>query len=234
MRTIFILLLLKIGTTISLPGQVVLQKAETNYTLAYFLPVAEFYTTFCEKYDRRRTCPDLFQNQMMFGRVFGAPEGKWEDDKMVGEWNFYSVDGVLRVEENYKNGHLDGERKEYYYNGVLRSRMTFENGKLQEVLERRDINDQLLEVGNYKNGEGVFVDYYANGNRFCETTVKNYMDDGEAVFYYPSGELWLKGTFSRHKEKGAWIEFDLEGNELKRMFFIDGVFKGEKFADGRR
>jgi len=82
-------------------------------------------------------------------------------------WIYYTENGQIRTEENYKDGKKDGKSTRYYENG------------------------QIEEDGNYKNGEsdGKWTFFYENGQIEGEGNFKDGERDGKTTSYYENGQI---------------------------------------------
>ena len=98
-----------------------------------------------------------------------------------GLWKFYSENGQLMIESNFKNGKNDGPFKSYHDNGQLEEEGTFKDGKKDGLWKYYNDNGQLDQEGNFKDGkdDGLWKYYSKNGQLEEERTYK----DGELIDY---------------------------------------------------
>ncbi len=82
--------------------------------------------------------------------------GNYLNDNRIGEWKSYYLDGSIYTIKNYnEEGLLNGEWRHYYQDGQLKTKLLFKNNLLMEVLDCRDPLGYQLEIGSFKNGNGV-------------------------------------------------------------------------------
>lgn len=106
-----------------------------------------------------------------------------------GNWQYYSKNGVLILEINYKNNKRNGEFVRY-------------NG----------ITGKMLEKGAYledlKNGS--FTKWYTNNSKRVEGSYRKGMKNGIWSYYFKNspGTVRLNGNFKDGKKHGKWVFYD--------------------------
>jgi antitoxin component YwqK of YwqJK toxin-antitoxin module len=122
-------------------------------------------------------------------------EGKYGDNKKIGQWREYYCNSNPKSILTYNNGRPDGNAVMYH-----------ENGKVSEE-------------GIWKNQRwvGMYKLYYPNGQLQHEfnynTSGKR---EGKSVYYYENGEVAVEGVFTDGKETGVFKEY-YENGETKAI-----------------
>lgn len=140
--------------------------------------------------------------------------GKVIDKKFVrqkeGVWKLYDVTGILRAEENYKDGMLDGVCKYMYENGKLVSNTLYLNGRK----------------------EGPFTDYYETGKKQREGSYSRGEFTGPFVSFYPTGAKESEGTFDFGQREGTWRYYETDGNIRVSILYKKGAEVKRKYENG--
>jgi len=149
--------------------------------------------------------------------------GHYHNGLETDKWNYYNEDGQLQSEGNYQRGGKIGEWLNYYnfqdknivvishYNvygePAYKSKLIeyYKNGNIKAEVEKKgklvhgkrsvyDIDRKVLNEERFKRGNGIYVDYYENGQIKEKGSIKNY-----AIYPHPSLRV------------GIWIEYDVNG-----------------------
>ena len=109
--------------------------------------------------------------------------------KKWGKWQFYSKNGILILEINYKDNKRNGEFVRY-------------NGITGKMLEKGAYIDDL------KNGS--FTKWYTNSSKRVEGSYRKGMKNGIWSYYFKNspGIVRLNGNFKDGKKHGKWIFYD--------------------------
>src|SRR5690606_11322403 len=93
-------------------------------------------------------------------------EGVVKEALEQGKWTFWSKDGVIQQEVNYKDGDFDGVYVNYNESGKKREEGTFIKGKKEGICKVWYPTGQLEIVGYNKNGynDSLWTYYYEDGN----------------------------------------------------------------------
>jgi antitoxin component YwqK of YwqJK toxin-antitoxin module len=120
--------------------------------------------------------------------------------------------------EDFRNDscQLEGESTYYYENGNIKAVNIFQGGKIQEATGFNEHGVKLsMNKGIFKNGkidDGVHTEYYENGIKKSETTVKNGQSEGECTHYFENGLRRIKGTTKNGKWNGTYYQFNVDGS----------------------
>lgn len=119
-------------------------------------------------------------------------DGVWE---IYDEWQVFESNRNRKyiVERyNYENYVRNGKAEKFEYNAIkdsiiIYATMTYKNG----LLNGKYKNYHSLYEGNYVNGkkEGLWIDYYPNGNVKTETNYSSDIKNGELTEYKIDGEI---------------------------------------------
>lgn len=84
-------------------------------------------------------------------------------------------------------------------------------------------NTKITEEGNYKDSkkEGVWKEYYKNGNLKSEITYVNNKPDGYAKLYYESGKLSEEGIWKGTKWVGSYKYYHENGKPKYEFAYTD-------------
>ena len=131
-----------------------------------------------------------------------SEKGEYKDGKQEGIRTLFYKSGKKQVEETYVNGNITA-KKTYFENGTLKSEGQYDeavamSGKWKYYYQ----NGTIKEIVTFKNNveDGVFVEYYENGNKKAEGTYVPMSfgievegkEDGELKEYNEKGELVTK------------------------------------------
>lgn len=134
-----------------------------------------------------------------------AHRNKLDDyGKKWGSWQFFSRNGVLILEINYKDNKRNGEFVRY-------------NG----------ITGKMLEKGAYVNDlkNGSFTKWYSNSVKRVEGSYRKGLKDGLWSYYFKNspGIVRLTGNFKEGKKHGKWIFYDKNGTIRSIMKYENGL-----------
>ena len=144
--------------------------------------------------------------------TFYEPDGKfgldgkqaytYHQDQKNGVAYFYSADGVLREQQQYRDDKLygEGQVKSYDEAGRLKSSGTY-------------YNDQR---------EGVFRNWYSNGQLHSEKTYRHDEEEGPSTWYRENGKLENYGLMRGGYYDGILTFFDENGLKSKEQDWHDG------------
>lgn len=110
------------------------------------------------------------------------------DGVLNGAKTWYSYDGKIVLEENYKNNRVEGEQKAYYENGNIKSIVTYKNGRIVGI-EALAQDGKILHKSDLSKGTGVWKYFWENGKVLEEGKYKNWKKDGVWVKYRENGEV---------------------------------------------
>ncbi len=177
-------------------------------------------------------------------------EGRFNNDLKDGYFKEYDEKGKLLFTTKW----IEGEKqenavelvrlevaKDYYPNGQVMTMQTFRNGIAQGV--RREYNEvgEILSGSLFKNGnkvadgitrndgvrDGLWKDYFENGELKAEGSYDNGVKVGEWKYYYPNGKPEQTGKFnSKGKFIGQWVWYYPSGNILREEHFVNGLADG--------
>ena len=75
--------------------------------------------------------------------------GTLKNNKKIGKWKYYSNEGLLYLEENYKNDIRDGQRRQYYKSGNIMLEGAIKKNRLIGKWKEYYKNGQLKSEGLY-------------------------------------------------------------------------------------
>ena len=169
-------------------------------------------------------------------------QGKFKNDKPVGEFKYYDEDGNLKATNvydktginttytayspngkvvakgNYKNKKKDGE---WRYFSPDNAKLILDENYVDGVLEGHskvydNKTGRIAEDVFYLKGErnGLCTKYYADGKKMAEISYSNGQKQGPAKLYYPNGVLQEEGNYCADNKCGEWKIYSDEGDLL--------------------
>lgn len=123
-------------------------------------------------------------------------EGLYQNGKQIGIWYYYDINGAIESIETYQNGFISQTRS-YYPDGNIKNEMNYQNGLLQTV-NTFDHQNKVMKTDHFEEGNGIFRQYFLNGNvksegriianHYCDSMVEyNIQGERIGVDYYISG-----------------------------------------------
>ncbi len=176
--------------------------------------------------------------------------GNYENGVKEGLWTSYFEKGTLSSQGNFVNGLEDGKWK-VYQTTQSRWEGNLFKGKAEGQWVRYGSAGNILEAGELKNDlpEGIWKYYNENGD-WCEGSIINgepqrkwvcwystYEEKGEffyingkregnCIWWYRNGKLYMQGQYKNDSEEGFWKKFNENGGWTEGAF-SDGKEEGE-------
>ena len=155
----------------------------------------------------------------------------------------YYENGKLKLVGSYKNGTKQGVFREYDQEGnIINSHIYEGNVKSGEGIVDPSGDKQgnwklfyptgeLKAQGQYVQGlkSGEWQYFFASGKIEQIGNYKDGLAHGSWKWYYESGDLLREERFRKGKEDGLMVEYTVEGNEIIKGEFIDGLRTGPWF-----
>ena len=187
-------------------------------------------------------------------------EGRFVNDKPVGEFRYFYPDGKLKTLMNYRDGsdevtavsyHANGKKMAEgiyklkqkngewrYYNDleILMSEEFYDNGVPVGTWQNYYDDGKLLEVFSWKNGlkEGAWTQYFTDGSiRMTAAYVAGKLE-GEVKHYYPNGDLMMIGEYLHDAKDGIWTSFKEGGAAEVTTVYSKGKMLQQTFHDKAR
>ncbi len=181
------------------------------------------------------------------GKGFLKYEGRFENDKPVGEFKYYYEDGSLKAISLFKDKGNRSFTKTYFPNGKIMSEGYYLNEKKDSSWKYYNGFDMVIREEFYKNNKknGEWKTYYPNGTLTDKITWKNGIKDGpweqnysggtlktqfkndklEGLYqvFSSDGKLKNQGKYKNNLKDGSWFWFDTNGIPIKKYFYKDDV-----------
>lgn len=109
------------------------------------------------------------------------------NDKLEGEQIYYNDYGGIESIKFFKNDKLEGIVKRFYDNNLLKSKVLYKNNKLWNIISVYDENQNLLNYGNFKDGNGLVNVYHNNGKLEYSGRYKNGKAEGKWIYITDRG-----------------------------------------------
>ncbi len=148
-----------------------------------------------------------------------AAEQIYENGLLAGACKAYAPEnGDLISVQTYKAGKADGTHIRYYAGGVVMDEMVYDMGKLTSYAFYSE-SKKAIEVGNYKNGNGLLKRYNAKGKLLSEVNYKNYLKDGLGKYFHENGQVRKEGKEVAGKKVGNWKFYKEDGTLYEEIDF---------------
>lgn len=138
-------------------------------------------------------------------------------------WSMVMVTAVIAQETKSDPVYLD-EPAEEPPASVVRHRKAqgkYESGQLRLEREEALLSDDTVV------SDGTYIEYYPDGQKFCEGTYKKGVITGEWNYWHPNGQLCKSIVFKDGKPDGKIEVFREDGTLQDIQSFKDGVRNGE-------
>ena len=99
--------------------------------------------------------------------------GKFNNGKQTGEWNFYHPNGKREGIGTLIDGKRNGIWKWYHTNGSIYTEREWDNERLVKIISCYDGQGNELDKGTFKNGNGTMKVYDIDGNLLETYNYKN-------------------------------------------------------------
>ena len=113
----------------------------------------------------------------------------YKNDFLNGKATDYIITGKLSEEKKYVNDTLHGEYKLWYANGIAQIEGSYDKGLYNGKWIYRDAYDNIVGIGNFKNGNGTQTGYNTRGNIIRKVNYKNNNKVGKEYYYDGDGEV---------------------------------------------
>lgn len=127
-------------------------------------------------------------------------EGNFNHGRKEGLWIFYYKDGITpKLKGNYSDNRPEGEFTKFWPNGNVKESGSFKNQKYQDSLKRYNAEGVLVYSASFNeagNEVGRVSYFYDDGTPQFEYTAKDGKPTGEAIRYYPNGDVKEIITYS--------------------------------------
>jgi len=76
---------------------------------------------------------------------------------------------------------------------------------------------------------GTYIEFYTNGNKRIELSLKNGIVDGPVTLYFESGQISEIRSYDQGKMDGTWSTFNNEGVKIGMASYKENIKSGEWF-----
>lgn len=92
-----------------------------------------------------------------------------------------------------------------------------------------DLNNHIIEQGNFKNGlkTGVWKKWYANGNYAMVNNWKNGNKTGEEILFFENGNKATVAHYAKNLLHGIFIEYAKNRTLVSKGYYKNGVKNGK-------
>ena len=124
---------------------------------------------------------------------------------------------TIKYEGFINKGNISGLFKTYYASENIASEVLYQEGKINGKAifyydsEEKTIRAEMTFNENEKI-EGIYTEYYENGEKKAVLELENGILNGDASFYYDSGVIKMEGSYKKGEKKGKWKYYTEDGN----------------------
>lgn len=129
-------------------------------------------------------------------------EGRYADNKRIGQWQRYWPNGKLMSVITYTMGRPKGEYRTYYPDGKPEEQGTWDLDRNIGSFKRWHPNGKVAQefiFDRYGTRDGPQRYYYDNGQVAAEVTIKQGREEGELKRYYANGDVQQTARFAGGK-----------------------------------
>lgn len=157
---------------------------------------------------------------------YGDPDGNYS---VVG----YSVDGVMSMKGQYKDGLMTGNWQWFYSNGKLKSESSYVEGKKNGAERSYNAKGQLSQEVMIKDGkwDGLFRSFYADGTLDRQGHYVAGAGEGRWEFYHEQGTLSERCFFRADNRHGHTELFTPLGKLRRIDVYNEGVERANIYVN---
>ncbi len=172
-----------------------------------------------------------------------------QEGKLNGTSRFYTRDGKLHIQLDYKNGktesflcyNIEGKvqaegkpsrgklnYKVFYPEGGLKMEGVYVNGERDGVFTFYSRYGAVDQVETYSDGklDGLLTEYFSDGGVDKEIQYKNGSREGNYKEYYRNGELYAQGKYLDGDNAGEWLSYSPGKVILYGNYYLQGDYHG--------
>ncbi len=168
------------------------------------------------------------------GRVLAL--GAFEDGIKVGAWTEQSDIHPDILRRGYYDHHQKtGSWKLITKSGEVLQEEIYNQDRLLSFSPFRSLDGEILDAGNFDNGNGSRVYYHPLGYKLAWGQLQDGKHQGIWQYFHPRSEQVAKvGRFDKGLEEGDWKYYTIKGNLSKEETFVNGVAEEEEYDSDYR
>jgi antitoxin component YwqK of YwqJK toxin-antitoxin module len=156
-------------------------------------------------------------------------EGNFKDDKRDGVWKYYHPNGQVAKEVNYVDGKLDGQWTQFNEDGSKEVDVSYKSGARDGMWTfyskpEKDKKQTIVMTQNFSKGilSGQMIQYYPNGQKAYESTLKAGHLEGMETRWYPKGAKRSETNYRKGVPDGTVTIWDESGKVVLQREYRDG------------
>lgn len=151
-------------------------------------------------------------------------EQQYKNDRLNGEWRYFTLRGTLAAVRNYENDSLNGISRDYSVDGTIVNELDFLGNSHEYIKHELYPNGKVKRTVTLRNGvlDGVARSYYQDKRLMEEVNFKRGKFHGPRKYYYPNGQLWTEEIFKDGLDWRIISNFTAEGNPRDPGTLKDG------------
>ena len=157
-----------------------------------------------------------------------AYEGKFRNNKPIGEFKRYFEDGDLKAILVYEKDEESAKATLYHKNQIVAAEGSYFGKEKHGVWNYYSIKKQLILSESYKKGlkHGKFVKYHNNGKIAEESNWIENKQDGMWRLYFDSGRKKLETKYINGKRSGLYYVYYENGQLMVKGEYLDDKRNG--------
>ncbi|MGJ8665477.1 MAG: hypothetical protein ACSHW7_03860 [Patiriisocius sp.] len=190
--------------------------------------IAEFIPAFVDKW---QSILAENGNSYYYNNGYVQGVGSSSVSEPIGEWNYYTEDGLFFLKGNYnENSNRDGTWTWYYPSGIVKETAIYKDGKKDGVNTIfHDDGKKYIEAelkDDFLNGK--YTIHYENGALLRTNTFKDDKLEGPYKAYFRTGKDAIEYDLSYKNDliEGKFIEYHSNGNAFKELTYKEGKKSG--------
>jgi len=193
---------------------------------------------FIETYYVRKNDESIKEGEYLKKHIgYIIEEGKYSNNKKIGEWKYYYNSGEIRILGNYSDDKKSSEWKYYYKSGKVRMSGSYSDDKKNGEWKYYILSGKLITKGNFINDKksGGWKYFDDSNNLNFSGYFNNDLKDGKWTYYLKnqiSSEIYYSNEIADSAfgyNKGGSLTYELRnfenGTGLSKSYFNNGKTK---------
>jgi len=181
-------------------------------------------------------------------------EGRFKNDKPVGEWKRYHPGGQLKAlivytgdtartqifdvwHKKLAEGAFINKQKEgvwkIYKNNRLVADETYQNGQKNGISHRYYTSGEMMEEKQWRHNkeEGNYQCFFKNGKSYMQCKMQKGQRNGIFIASYPDGTQQLLASYKDNLRHGEWKYFNKKGEYHYSLLYDKGKLQNPQVRD---
>lgn len=148
-------------------------------------------------------------------------EGKYQDGKRTGQWDFWFEDGRKAKTGSYENGRPEGEWTYWRPDGTKDREESYLDSQRHGRWVYYDDRGELKKQEEYEAGQkhGTWITWYPNGKKKTEGRFVNGERHGPQTAWYENGQQGRLTEFKNGKRHGKAVAWNESGETVAELVY---------------